>query len=192
MKTCKLCGRANLDDAYLCAVCGAPLNRTTIFEREKTTRNSVAPRINGFWHAIGLGFKNCANFSGAASADEFRCWMVLRIAIVLSVLVPCALASGELLLLNETITDAIFWTWIVADAATILPTFAVHVRRLHDKEKSGFWILPAAIVFTLWRIPWIDLIVRGPYHASGCLVITFLPTTLVLGATTEYCFHDSE
>ena len=192
MKHCPICGRANSDSSYLCAVCGASLNRTTIFERKKTRRVRISPRINGFWHAIGVGFKNYANFNGAACTDEFRCWMLFRIVIVLSVLVPCALASGELFLLDDSITDAIFWSWGVADAATILPTFAVHVRRLHDKEKSGFWILPAAIAFTLWRIPWIDLIVRGPYHASGYLVISILPTTIVLGATTEYCFRDSE
>ncbi len=31
--------------------------------------------------------------------------------------------------------------WLVWALVTIVPTFAVLVRRLHDTDRSGFWVL---------------------------------------------------
>jgi len=71
----------------------------------------------------------CADFSGRASQGEFSNW-VLFVAIVVGAL------------LAE-------WLWLslAAFAISLLPTAAAVSRRLHDTNRSGWWIALALIPF---------------------------------------------
>jgi len=64
-----------------------------------------------------------AEFSGRASRSEFWWFMLF------SVLVNCA--AGQ-------ISNAVYG---VVSLALILPSLAVGARRLHDVDKSGWWLL---------------------------------------------------
>lgn len=90
-----------------------------------------------FVESIRTCFAKYASFSGRAARSEYW-WFVLFTLI----------ASTVLGFISE-IVSAIF------SLAVLLPSIAVGVRRLHDVDKSGWFLL-------LWFIPvigWIILIV---------------------------------
>ena len=91
-----------------------------------------------FVEAISSSFRNYANFSGRAVRSEFWYWYIF-VAVVLIVfgaingsLYPGPLAMGPF----SYVTMAIV-------LALILPSLAVSVRRLHDIDRTGWWVLIA-------------------------------------------------
>jgi len=90
-----------------------------------------------FQEAIQSGFSNYANFRGRAGRSEFwwfQLFLVLGgiVAALLDLLANSNMLGGSPL-------ATLFWL------ATIVPDLAVTVRRLHDTESSGWWILLALI-----------------------------------------------
>jgi len=91
---------------------------------------------------------NYANFNGRASRSEFW-WYVLFVIIVVVVL---ALVDNLIFvhIIGSPILGPLF------SLATIIPGIAVSVRRLHDKDKSGWFILLSlipligAIILLVW------------------------------------------
>jgi uncharacterized membrane protein YhaH (DUF805 family) len=70
-----------------------------------------------------------ANFSGRAMRSEYW-WYVLFVIIVAVVL-----AIIDSVILGASVLGSI-WS-----LATLLPSLGVAVRRLHDLDKSGWWLL---------------------------------------------------
>lgn len=84
------------------------------------------PLIN-YWKKVVL--ENYANFEGRARRAEFW-WYVLAgvcISIVLNILV--AIASFFVILS------------LIYGLGVLIPGIAVGIRRLHDTDKSGWWLL---------------------------------------------------
>jgi uncharacterized membrane protein YhaH (DUF805 family) len=81
-----------------------------------------------FWQAIGSGFSNYANFSGRAPRSEFWFWTLFYCLAGTAAEIVDATIGWPLL-------SAMFWV------ATLLPTLAVTIRRLHDLDRSGWWLL---------------------------------------------------
>lgn len=72
--------------------------------------------------------KKYATFSGRARRKEY--WMFTLInAIIYGVLIGASMVLFDNYLLG-----------IIYDLAILIPALAVSVRRLHDINKSGFWI----------------------------------------------------
>ncbi|HXJ83426.1 MAG TPA: DUF805 domain-containing protein [Candidatus Methylomirabilis sp.] len=96
-----------------------------------------------FTEAIAAGFKNYVNFSGRALRSEYWYWCLFTglAQIVLTVL---DLRAGTSVL-------ALLFTLV-----TLPPGIAVSVRRLHDIDKSGWFLLVGlipivgAIVLLVW------------------------------------------
>ncbi|NBQ13843.1 MAG: DUF805 domain-containing protein [Proteobacteria bacterium] len=81
--------------------------------------------------------KNYATFTGRARRKEY--WMF--------VLVNCLVVAG-LVIIESVIRGANSGTAILANLyllAVLLPTLAVAVRRLHDTNRSGWWLLVSFI-----------------------------------------------
>ena len=96
-----------------------------------------------FGQAISSAFSNYVNFSGRAIRSEYWFWVLFTsIGVVL----------GEIIdgVLGTTLIYPIF------GLVTILPSIAVGVRRLHDLDRSGWWLLLSfiplvgAIVLIIW------------------------------------------
>jgi len=91
---------------------------------------------------------NYANFNGRAGRSEF--WWYVLFAIIASVV----LALVDNLVFRNIIGVPILGP--IFSLATIIPGIAVSVRRLHDKDKSGWFILISliplvgAIVLLVW------------------------------------------
>jgi uncharacterized membrane protein YhaH (DUF805 family) len=78
-----------------------------------------------FQQAVASVFRNYANFNGRAARSEYW-WFVLFSFLVSAVL---TLIDGSGLLSG-------IWSLIV-----LLPSLAVGARRLHDTDRSGWWLL---------------------------------------------------
>ena len=100
--------------------------------------------------AISSGFRNYASFSGRSVRSEYWYWCLFA-AIVLFVfgavdrsLYPGPLAMGPFSYVNMAV-----------GLALILPSLAVSVRRLHDIDRTGWWVLIAlTAIGTLVLIYW--------------------------------------
>jgi uncharacterized membrane protein YhaH (DUF805 family) len=81
-----------------------------------------------FGQAITSGFSNYVNFSGRAMRSEYWWWLLFT---VIGVFVTVFIDA----MLGITLTYPLF------SLGVFLPSLAVAIRRLHDLDKSGWWIL---------------------------------------------------
>ena len=83
-----------------------------------------------FTQAIASGFSNYAKFTGRASRSEFWFWLLFTsLAGIVPELLDHAIDPGN---------DILSGLW---GFAVIVPTLAVAVRRLHDTDRNGWWLL---------------------------------------------------
>jgi len=87
----------------------------------------------GFGDAIKLGFSNYVNFTDRASRSEYWYWYLFAaLGLLATALVDSAIVGRPV-------------TYPLFVLATFLPSLSVAVRRLHDLNHSGWWILLALI-----------------------------------------------
>src|SRR5271155_5587853 len=97
-----------------------------------------------FVQAISSGFSNYVKFSDRALRSEYWYWVLFSF---LGILIT-AIIDGAL---GITLTYPLF------GLATFLPSLAAAVRRLHDIDRSGWWILlvliplVGSIVLIIWH-----------------------------------------
>ena len=96
-----------------------------------------------FGQAISSGFSNYVNFSDRACRSEYWYWFLF---VVLCQLVTAIVDS----VIGIQLTTGIF------SLVVLLPGIAVSVRRLHDLDRSGWWLLLGFIplVGTIILIVW--------------------------------------
>jgi uncharacterized membrane protein YhaH (DUF805 family) len=87
-----------------------------------------------FPEAIRSGFRNYVNFSGRAARSEYWYWVLFAVLV--------AIVSG---ILDTGIFPFAEQRPIGAATSVILflPGLAVAVRRLHDIDRTGWWVLIA-------------------------------------------------
>jgi uncharacterized membrane protein YhaH (DUF805 family) len=96
----------------------------------------------GFGQAISSGFSNYVNFSDRACRSEYWFW-------TLFVVIADIVAFGIDAAIGMQIVSSLF------GLAVLLPGIAVVIRRLHDLDRTGWWIF-------IWFIPlvgWIILLI---------------------------------
>ena len=85
--------------------------------------------------------KKYAGFSGRASRSEFWWYALLVIvAAVVGMILDSALSLAPIVLLYGPLTLAVL-------VATFIPTIAAQLRRLHDTNRSGWWLLAFYILY---------------------------------------------
>lgn len=95
-----------------------------------------------FLGAISSGFRKYVDFRGRASRSEYWYWVIF------------VFASTEII----KFTGVSNLVYLVVGFVTVLPTLAVGVRRLHDTDRSGWWILlmfvpvVGSIVLFIWLV----------------------------------------
>src|SRR6516165_9783589 len=86
----------------------------------------------GFGEAISSGFKNYVNFTGRAPRSEYWFWILFYVIVsVVTLVIDLALIRNSGVSPLNTL----------ASLALFLPTLAVAVRRLHDIDRTGWWVL---------------------------------------------------
>ena len=106
----------------------------------------------GFTEAIASGFRNYVNFRTRAPRSEYWYWtlFVLLLTIVTSVIDYAAFGPTEISPLTA-----------IASLALFLPGLAVSVRRLHDIDRTGWWLLLILIPLIGWIILIVWACMRG-------------------------------
>jgi uncharacterized membrane protein YhaH (DUF805 family) len=100
----------------------------------------------GFGQAIASGFANYVNFSGRSSRPAYWYFVLfLFIVSIITAIIDVTVFGAE----QIGPLNAIF------SLATLLPSLAVSIRRLHDIGRTGWWVFIALIPL----IGWILLIV---------------------------------
>ncbi|MEE3175522.1 MAG: DUF805 domain-containing protein [Pseudomonadota bacterium] len=105
--------------------------------------NVPSQRQVGFAGSLPLFFKNYLNFSGRSGPSAYWWYMLWSLIFM----IPLGLIDS--LLLGITPEDLFslsnLFGWV-----TLIPSISLSVRRLHDIDKSGWWLL---ISFTIIGIP---------------------------------------
>lgn len=128
------------------------------------------------WMTMPL--KRYADFSGRSRRKEYWMFFLLNVLVITVVMVLRGVVGGGVSMMDAArngggvmaiygslfsgvgILIAIWWL------ATIIPNIAVNVRRLHDRDMSGWWYL-GLIVGSL--IPLIGFLVSIGYLVLMCL-----------------------
>jgi uncharacterized membrane protein YhaH (DUF805 family) len=96
-----------------------------------------------FGQAISSGFSNYVNFSTRAARSEYWFWTLFAV-----------LATGVTLIIDNATGVPV--TYPLFGLAVFLPGLGVSVRRLHDTDRSGWWLLliliplVGTIVLLIW------------------------------------------
>lgn len=90
--------------------------------------------------------KNFANVNGRATRQEY--WMFALISYII---------SGLLVIIDSSLLGSTLgfgWLGSIYSLFVLIPSIALGVRRLHDIDKSGWWLLIALIpiVGAIWLI----------------------------------------
>jgi uncharacterized membrane protein YhaH (DUF805 family) len=81
-----------------------------------------------FVEAIKSGFSNYVNFSGRAQRSAYWWWALFEvIVLIVAQLIDVAIGAPVV--------------YAISALALLLPTLAVGVRRLHDTDRTGWWLL---------------------------------------------------
>jgi uncharacterized membrane protein YhaH (DUF805 family) len=97
----------------------------------------------GFGDAIKSGFSNYVNFSDRACRSEYWYWVLF---VIIGIIVTRIIDYG----IGYSITYFLF------SLAVFIPGIAIGVRRLHDLDRSGWWLLlgliplVGAIILIVW------------------------------------------
>lgn len=89
----------------------------------------------GFAAAVATGLKKYAIFSGRASRTEFWYFILFYLVVLI------AAAILEVVIYPELSDDEIGPVLRGSQLALLLPAYAVSARRLHDLDRSGWWVL---------------------------------------------------
>lgn len=99
-----------------------------------------------FGPAIVSGFKRFADFKGRSSRSEYWYWVLFLVLVgwglsglATFLRLVSVMAGGSTVLVLSSIAVSI--VAILFDLASIVPALALGVRRLHDVDKSGWWLL---------------------------------------------------
>jgi uncharacterized membrane protein YhaH (DUF805 family) len=122
-----------------------------------------------------LPLKRYAQFSGRSTRREFWMWILFYIiCVVILNIIDGALGLGGANRFGGGATSAPgavgysygastrggLLTWIFA-LAVFIPNIAVAVRRLHDTDRRGWWILLPAVPYLLGLLAYFSAIARG-------------------------------
>ncbi len=87
-----------------------------------------------FSEAVKSGFDHYVKFDGRASRPAFWWWFLFTILVAIALQVMDGIIFNESMLLT-----------IVVWLGLILPNLSVSIRRLHDTDRSGWWVLIAFV-----------------------------------------------
>ena len=133
---CSKCGKEIANDSNFCEYCGVKVEYT--FSDQK-----VAPKSGGmsFSQALSVCFSKYATFKGRASRPEF--WWFALFNFLLVMLAELADAS--------MVTTPLLTLFVYLFLFT--PGLSVSIRRCHDSDHSGWWILCPVYNIILMFLP---------------------------------------
>jgi uncharacterized membrane protein YhaH (DUF805 family) len=122
-----------------------------------------------FGESVRRFFRKYADFTGRASRSEFWWAMLFQVivgtiagivlSVVLVVVVIAVVTGADRPGSPETLLAAALWSTVVMviglaliSLPLLVPTLAVTVRRLHDTNRSGWWVMISFIPYAGYAI----------------------------------------
>ena len=106
-----------------------------------------------FTQAISAGFSNYVNFAGRAIRSEYWYWaLFVVLGSIVARIIDAVIGIG--------LFNSIF------GLAVLLPSIAVGVRRLHDLDRTGWWLLLDFIPVIGWIVLIVWFCSRGTVGAN--------------------------
>jgi len=136
MVVCHGCGARVHSSASTCPKCGAP-----------QYPGRGVPADYSFGSSVALCFNRYTQFDGRAPRAEYWYFVLFMVLVEIG----AAILDGALFNGNP-----IFYT--IAILVFLLPGLAVAVRRLHDRDQSGWWVclalipLIGSIILLVWFV----------------------------------------
>jgi uncharacterized membrane protein YhaH (DUF805 family) len=113
----------------------------------------------GFKDAISSGFRNYIGFRGRAARSEYWYWVLFLVLLQ----IVAWLIDMTLFGFNTTGVNPI---GVLVSLATLLPGIALSVRRLHDVDRLGWWVLLGLIPVIGWIVLIYWACLRGTVGAN--------------------------
>ena len=115
-----------------------------------------------FVEAVRSGFNNYANFSGRALRSEYWWWVVfVWIAGVVAGIIDNVLGWRVYETTLNGMQQGSGPVAVIVGLALIIPGLAVAVRRLHDTDRSGWWLLISIIPIIGWLVLLYFFVISG-------------------------------
>jgi uncharacterized membrane protein YhaH (DUF805 family) len=126
----------------------------------------------GMGEALSRYFSNYAEFTGRSNRGEFW-WALLAV-----VLIGIGLTMADRVLLSGITWEPLSTLWSLV---TLLPSLALAVRRLHDTDRSGWWVAgPTFLWFAAILALWSAIASGGGIGLTLLFVIASALFTVVL------------
>lgn len=81
-----------------------------------------------FSEAIKSGFDHYTKFDGRANRPAYWWWFLFNVLVLVAAAILSAIVGSQVI-------------YYLAGLALLLPNLSVSIRRLHDTNRSGWWIL---------------------------------------------------
>ncbi len=112
----------------------------------------------GFGEAIKTVLGKYATFAGRAPRSEYWWWVLFVFILMICLQIVDGLLIGPMLGFEPFEPNAGQPLSLIVTLGLLIPNLAVGVRRLHDLDKSGWWLLLAfvpivgALVLLYWFV----------------------------------------
>ncbi|MBF4983942.1 DUF805 domain-containing protein [Nonlabens mediterrranea] len=94
--------------------------------------------------AVKAVFNNYTDFSGRARRSEYWYWQLFNFIVAMIMYIPMIIGAATE---NEALAIPFAILLLIYGLATIIPSLAVIVRRLHDTGRSGWFYFISMIPF---------------------------------------------
>lgn len=121
MVFCRGCAKEIHSTATACPQCGAP----QMVQQTPMMPGAVSAQGNPYIEVL----KKYAVFTGRASRREYWMFILINLGVAIALGIIDALLGAKGLISN------------VYTLAVFLPSLAAAIRRMHDTDRSGWWIL---------------------------------------------------
>jgi len=106
----------------------------------------------GFFGSIALGFQRYFDFKGRSSRPEYWWWVLFTIIMAIGIQLMEYLVFGDD---SKRILSTIW------ELTILIPSLSLGVRRLHDINRSGWWLLLWFAILIGWIVLFVWTIRRG-------------------------------
>jgi uncharacterized membrane protein YhaH (DUF805 family) len=131
-----------------------------------------------FFDAVSSGFRNCLNFRGRASRHEYWWFVLFSVLVGMALSLLSSVAAGMV-----PVSFFVLLNGIVSLGLS-LPQPALAVRRLHDTNRTGWWLLGPVLGSALLLVGLLQFIDAESFAAAerifGGLLIILVTGTINL------------
>lgn len=168
IKYCSTCGSKLGISANYCHECGACAHQELTYPKSKPTslyNQEINPSLHqvdkianntelGFWYYALLPFKRFATFDGRSRRREYWSFFLFCIIVQFCISFVMGFIKGFVIAASRGQAGYGISQWenfilFVFFLVIFIPSIAVGVRRLHDVNRSGWWLLLPIVNFIM-------------------------------------------